>query len=258
MKKIKISAVSYTNSTPFIYGLEHGDFDDWIDLSLDVPSDCAKKLIDDKVDLGLVPVAALMDMPQYHIIGNYCIGASGSVKSVFIFSEKPIAEITSIRLDSQSRTSNNLALVLLAFYWKKQVRIEEGEHAVADAFVLIGDRTFGKFDQYPYAYDLAQCWMDFTGLPFAFAVWASNKALPSVFVGKFNEAMSFGLHNRDKVIAQLPKRNDFDIEDYLMHAVDFDLDEGKRKAIIRFHDYIGQLRAMHVFHPYLQKAETVI
>ncbi|WP_051293197.1 menaquinone biosynthetic enzyme MqnA/MqnD family protein [Olivibacter sitiensis] len=257
MDKVRISAVSYTNSKPFIYGLEHGGVQDMINLVLDVPSTCARKLINNEVDLGLVPVAALLDMSSHDIIGDYCIGASGAVNSVFIFSNKPIEQINTIRLDKQSRTSNNLAMVLLTFHWKKEVSFAK-EDEPADAFVLIGDRTFGKAKEYSYAYDLAECWMNFVGLPFAFAVWASNKVLPPAFIHRFNEAMSFGLKHRKEVIAQLPKRSDFDIAHYLMYSIDFDLDENKRKAISLFHNYMIQLSEQHITHPYLQKTEQVI
>ena len=52
MNKIKISAVSYTNTKPFIYGIERSEVKEQIDLSLDIPSDCAAKLIDNQVDIG--------------------------------------------------------------------------------------------------------------------------------------------------------------------------------------------------------------
>ncbi|MXV52176.1 radical SAM protein [Pedobacter sp. HMF7647] len=240
MSKIRISAVSYTNTKPFVYGLlKHPEFLEKIDLSLDIPAECAQKLIDDKADIGLVPVAALLKIPDYHIISDYCIGAVGPVNSVFIFSSKPIEDIQTIRLDKQSRTSNNLARVLLKNYWKKHPAIVET--AEADAFVEIGDRTFGKKGSYAYEYDLAEEWMKFTGLPFAFAVWASNKPVSNSFVTEFNEVLKFGLNHRKEVIAELPKRNDFDLDDYLMSRIDYDLTAEKREALNRFLTMVKEL-----------------
>lgn len=240
MDKIKVSAVSYTNTTPFIYGIKNTSLISEIDLSLDIPSVCAQKLIDKVVDVGLVPVAALLQIPGYEIISDYCIGATGAVNSVFIFSHKPITEIETLRLDQQSRTSNNLARVLLKNHWKKNVQLTDKEDA--DAFVEIGDRTFGKKENYPYAYDLGEEWLRFTGLPFAFAVWAANKTLPRTFIDKFNRSMKFGLDNRDKVIESLPKRDNFNIAHYLHHWIDFELTNKKREAISLFHQYIRELK----------------
>ena len=71
MKKIKISAVSYLNTKPFVYGLVNSALIDQIDLSLDMPSLCASKLKDDSVDIGLVPVAVIPEINGANIITDY-------------------------------------------------------------------------------------------------------------------------------------------------------------------------------------------
>lgn len=236
MKKIRVSAVSYTNTKPFVYGLQHSGILDEIVLSLDKPSDCARKLIDDEADIGLVPVAALLDIPGYKIISDYCIGADGAVNSVFIFSNKPLHEVRTLRLDPQSRTSNALAAILINEFWKLDVEFSHSEDA--DAFVEIGDRTFGKKDRFPFVFDLAEEWKNVTGMPFAFAVWASNKAIPEHFVARFNSALKLGLDNIGKVILELPQRDGFDLEDYLLNKLDYSLSPSKLKAVGLFLAYI--------------------
>jgi chorismate dehydratase len=239
LNKIKVSAVSYTNSKPFVYGLMHSNILRQIELSLDIPSDCASKLINNQVDIGLVPVAALIKIPNYQIISDYCIGANGAVDSVFIFSNKAINHIKTLRLDTQSHTSNNLAKILVKNYWKCNPEFIEDE--IADAFVQIGDRTFGKKSQYLYHYDLAEEWLKFTGLPFAFAVWASNKILPEQFKKEFNEALKFGLEHKELILKDLKSVENFDLYDYMMNKVDFNLDNDKLIAIKKFHELIGEL-----------------
>jgi chorismate dehydratase len=247
VKKIRISAVSYTNTKPFLYGLQHSDIINDIDLSLDIPSDCAQKLIDDKADIGLIPVAATLSLPQWEIVSAYCIGAVGAVNSVFIFSNCDIKDVKTIQLDPQSRTSNNLARVLLKNYWQVQPELvkDASDYAVSTdattAFVQIGDRTFGKADQYPFVYDLSAEWLKFTGLPFVFAAWIANKPIPADFITDFNNALRLGLAHRKDLLKELPQRADFDLEDYLMHKLDFDLTEDKKKALYLFLDYIKAL-----------------
>lgn len=239
MKKVKVSAVSYTNTLPFIYGLQHSDIINGIALSLDVPSECAAKLISNRADLGIVPVAALLDIPNAEIIADYCLGASGAVNSVFIFSDKPIAEIKTLRLDKQSRTSNALAQILLREYWKHDVALVADE--TADAYVEIGDRTFGKQGVHPYAYDLSLYWKHFTGLPFTFAVWVANKPLPPRFISAFNEALAYGVAHREALLEKLPKRADFDYRRYLMEHIDYQYDDGKKQAVKQFLELIKTL-----------------
>jgi chorismate dehydratase len=210
-----------------------------IEVSLDIPSHCANKLINNQVDIGLVPVAALLNIDNYKIISNYCIGASGAVDSVFIFSDKPIEAIQTIELDMQSRTSNNLAQVLLKNYWG--LKPEVISNGPADAFVQIGDRTFGRKNHYAYTYDLAEEWHRFTGLPFVFAVWAANKEISASFLLDFNTALKYGLAHRLEVIETIPVQANFDVSDYLLNKVDYDLDNKKLEALKMFHQLMKDL-----------------
>lgn len=241
MNKIKISAVSYTNTKPFIYGIERSDVINQIDLSLDIPSDCAIKLIEGQVDVGLIPVAVMPLVPNANIIGNYCIGSIGAVNSVFIFSNVPVDQIRTVKLDKHSRTSNNLAKVLLKFYWKQEVEFTTDLDADTDAMVLIGDRTFGKTREFSFCYDMGEQWMNFTGLPFVYAAWVANKELPESFKADFDAALKLGLDNRKAVIAALPPVPNFDLDDYLMNKLEFNLTDSKREALSRFLEYIKQL-----------------
>ena len=82
--KIKISVVEYLNATPFVYGLLNSgclNTDD-VQIDLDIPSVCAKKLVDRTVDIGLVPVAIIPKLKEHYILTDYCIGADGKVNSV--------------------------------------------------------------------------------------------------------------------------------------------------------------------------------
>ena len=84
----KVSCVSYLNSKPFIYGLENSELlkSGALELSLDIPSRCAQKLISKEAQIGLVPAATLNYLNDYSVISNFCIGAVGAVNSVFLFS----------------------------------------------------------------------------------------------------------------------------------------------------------------------------
>jgi chorismate dehydratase len=152
-----------------------------------------------------------------------------------------------VQLDPQSRTSNNLALVLLKNFWQVQPELVKDAPGLCrinrcqTAFVQIGDRTFGKKDEYPFVYDLSAEWLKFTGLPFVFAAWIANKPIPADFITEFNNALRLGLAHRKDLLKELPQRADFDLEDYLMHKLDFDLTEDKKKALYLFLDYIKQL-----------------
>lgn len=245
-QKIKISAVSYLNTLPFIYGINNSKIIDDIDLSLDIPSECAKKLLSGEVDLGLVPVAIIPQLKEYHIISDYCIGAKEKVDSVALFSDVPLNEIESIYLDYQSKTSVKLVQVLAKKYWKispNWIDATEGfEGRIAGKFggVIIGDRTFKLSKTYKYKYDLAEEWFNFTGLPFVFACWISNRQLPESFIHTFNEALEKGVNNIKDVILNYEENsisND-NLEKYLTENISYLLDDNKQKAIKKFLNFM--------------------
>ncbi|MES2287003.1 MAG: menaquinone biosynthesis protein [Bacteroidota bacterium] len=250
MSKIKISVVSYLNSKPFMYGLDHSKLINEIDLQLDIPSVCAQKLIEGKVDIGLIPVAVLPQLKEKYIISDYCIGAEGKVASVILYSKVPLQEIKNILLDYQSKTSVLLVKVLAANFWKIDPQWisakadYENDIEGNTAAVIIGDRTFELENKYPYSYDLAEEWQKLTQLPFVFACWVANKKLPDHFISEFNRALKFGIDNRTKLIAELVEQNTYatDIGAYLTINIKYDYDSLKEKALNLFLDYISKMK----------------
>ena len=239
---LKISAVSYLNTIPFIHGLKQSELIKTIDLQLDYPSICADKLINGTVDLALVPVAVIPKLKEAYIISDYCIGANGAVDTVCLYSDVPIEEIESIALDYQSRTSVALLRVLLKEYWqynpelkKANVGFEEnikGNHAA----LVIGDRAFALNTKHAYIYDLSVIWKEMTGFPFVFAAWVANTKLPQDFIISFNKALEKGLSNIDKALAlegdSYP--NCKNPEDYLNNKISYNLDVEKQKGMELF------------------------
>lgn len=232
---VKISAVSYLNTKPFIHGLKLAALPD-VELSLDMPSEVARKLLQGEVDLGLVPVAVIPLLKEAHILPGFCIGADGPVLSVKLYSQVPLNEIKTVLCDYQSRTSVMLARVLAKELWK----IAPGWKAAEPGFekqvegstaaVVIGDRTFTLNGSFPYEYDLSEEWKTLTGLPFVFACWVSNKVLPPDFVDRFCGAMDLGLNEIGTVIAsEKAVYPEFDVENYLLHALKLRLNaDGER------------------------------
>ena len=245
--KLKISAVSYLNTLPFIYGLEHSDIINDIDLQLDMPSDCAQKLLDDKVDIGLVPVAIIPNLKEHYIISDYCIGAEGKVNTVLLLSDVPLDEIEEIQLDYQSRTSVNLVQVLAKEFWSISpafINASEGfENKIlgTTAGVIIGDRTFNLNKDYKYKYDLSEEWQRMTGLPFVFACWVANKKIPKERIESLNNAFKLGLDNINKVVTNTGEIqiNKTQLFNYLKEDIAFNLDDKKREAIDKFLNYLS-------------------
>ncbi|WP_241558412.1 menaquinone biosynthetic enzyme MqnA/MqnD family protein [Paracnuella aquatica] len=240
MNQIRVASVSYLNARPLVYGLTHHPVINQIQLTEDYPAFVARQLVAGEVDMGLIPVAMIPKLPQSFIVADYCIGADGPVASVCLFSEVPMDQITHVYLDYQSRTSVNLARVLLREYWKKDVQFldatgEDFRDKIKGntAGVVIGDRALEQRQCSPFIYDLAEAWIDHTGLPFVFAAWVANKPLPPDFVAAFNEANKWGLEQLEVVLQNI-NYPVYDLNKYFTQNISYLLDAEKRKGLALF------------------------
>jgi len=247
---IKISAVSYLNTFPFIYGLENaGYLRDFI-VEKDVPAICAQKLLDDKVDIGLIPVAVIPLLKNAEIITDFCIGAIAKVKTVLLLSHQPLNKISKIYLDIESRTSVQLVKVLAQNYWNINPVWEKHNQNFNftlnndEAVVLIGDKTFTAIGHYPYIYDLATEWNNFTALPFVFACWVANKKLSPDFLSALNKTLAFGVNHINETVAAFQKDIPInaDAKDYFTNNISYQLDDEKRKGMTLFLNYLKNLQ----------------
>jgi chorismate dehydratase len=251
MDKIRISAVKYANTYPFIYGLRESGFEKKVILETDHPAECASKLITGKVDLGLIPVAALPLLKEHYIVGDYCIGANGNVRTVMMLSNCPFEDITSVYLDYRSRSSVNLTRVLAKNAWKKEFRWVNTSKAfdflnigMTEAVVLIGDQCFEYENRFRYKIDLAAAWKEFSGLPFVFACWTANIPLEEDFVAEFNTALKFGVNNIEAVVRSFGDSGVITgatLYQYLTENIDYFFNDEKKEGLKLFLELLGRL-----------------
>lgn len=214
-----------------------------IDLIEEYPAKVAAMLIEGTIDVGLVPVAIIPKLKEAYLVSDFCIGATEAVASVSLFSEEPMEQIEKVLLDYQSRTSINLAKVLLKHYWKKDVEfVSAYENYQEDikgttAGVVIGDRALELNGKLPYIYDLAEAWIDFTGLPFVFATWVANKPLPEDFIKLFNEANGIGFSHLEEIVSG-ENYKACDLYNYYTKNISYSLDEPKRKGLALYLQYL--------------------
>lgn len=213
-----------------------------INLSRDIPSECARKLLNNEVDIGLIPVAVIPQLNESYIISDYCIGANGAVNSVMLYSEVPLEKIEKIHLDYQSRTSVQLVKILAKEFWKinpEFIAAEKGfENTISGntAAVVIGDRTFELNNKFPFVFDLPQEWKKMTGLPFVFATWVANKKIADDFLQQFNTALKQGISNIEKSITHyhLQEKYPTNVSEYLKSYIQYNFGEAQKTALKTF------------------------
>ena len=211
---MRVSAVSYLNTWPLVWGFLKGpvssDQSESYDFRFDLPAQCADALSSGEVDLGLVPCAEL-DRLGMGFLPGLGIACDGPVRSILLVSKKPFGQIATLAADSSSRTSVALTRILLAERFgctpritRQSPRLEEMLVA-HDAALIIGDPAL-RIDPSTLPFetlDLGADWVEWSGLPMVFAVWAGRtEALGPDIVRAFRGSYEWGRGHTEEIVAR--------------------------------------------------------
>lgn len=249
MSLVRITAVSYYNTLPLIYGITRSGLVQDFMLTLDVPSGCANQLLSGETDISLVPVGALPLFPDYRIIGNHCIGAVGKVRTVLLLAHSPVENLRTIYLDKDSMTSVNLVKILCRKLWKIDPEWKHPDNMASiipgkdEGIVMIGDKTFGACELYNYCYDLSESWFTLTSLPFVFAVWITVRKIDAEFQRRFEAALEWGVeHLVDSIsLAKNLIISQEELIRYLEKDISFHLDEPKIRGMELYLKWLNEM-----------------
>ena len=233
--------VSYLNTRPLLLGMEQSPFKERIELMKAYPAQIAQALLDDTIDIGLVPVAVMPLLKHPQLVSKYVIGTEGEVASVALFSQVPMDQIEKLYLDYQSRTSVALAKILFKQFWKKEVEFLNATEGYINqihgntAGIIIGDRALVNLDKFEHIYDLGLAWKAYSGLPFVFAAWVANKPIPLEFMEAFDAANGYGLSHLEDVIALIPANEQvYDLHKYYTENISYELTPEKKAGLDKF------------------------
>jgi predicted solute-binding protein len=249
--KPRVCAVSYLNTVPLVWGMRYGKQRDLFDLSFSIPAECADRLADGRADIGIVPAIELTRQ-KLEIIRGAGIACRGPVRSILLISKYPPAQIRTLAADSSSRTSVQLARVILTRKFGAEPAVLP--HApdlprmldVADACLIIGDPALWIDPRnLPfYVLDLGMEWTEMTDLPMVFAVWAARAEFPAREPQPFLDSLAFGLAHLDEIVEKEHARHRVSAElarEYLTRHIAFDLGESEYAGLSLFLRYASDL-----------------
>lgn len=242
---VRVTCVSYMNAIPFIYGLDNSVFSNMFSLRVMPPSKCLTSFKKHETDIALIPTAALIEIENPSIILPFCIGADGPISSVFLLSNQPLENISTIFLDVHSVTSNKLVELLCHRFWKISpvIRFPDcypPKLTSADAIVAIGDKSFNMVENFKYRFDLAEEWKKFTQLPFVFAVWLTHIPNETQILRAFNESLNYSItHIRESIDYCQPTILPVDkIYQYLTKSVIYQLNDRMLQGLFKFLSFL--------------------
>jgi len=246
--RLRVCAVSYLNTTPLVWGMLHGPQRGLFDLDFQIPAACADQLASGAADIGIIPSFELTRQ-SLEVIPGAGIACHGPVRSILLVSARPAGEIHRLAADSSSRTSVQLARVLLERRFAAEPELIahtpdlDAMLRIADAALIIGDPALRiEPSRLPYyVYDLGKEWVEMTGLPFVFAVWAGRKSVitPGV-VDAFQQSCRFGRERIEEIVAAESGRREIPrdlVREYLTHRIVHELGPRDYEGMDRFLEY---------------------
>jgi chorismate dehydratase len=161
---IRLGRISYVNMAPVFYRL-----DAEVEEVQGVPTDLNRRLVAGEIDLA--PISSIeyaRHADTLRILPRLCVSSEGAVDSIQLVSRVPLERVRTVAVTSESATSVVLTKVLLP----DAEHVPLGEEA--EAKLLIGDAALkSAFEDPTPHHDLGKLWLERTGLPMVFAVWAA-------------------------------------------------------------------------------------
>jgi chorismate dehydratase len=166
---IRLGRISYVNMAPVFYRL-----DARVQEVQGVPTELNRWLLGGELDVA--PISSIeyaRNADRLRLLPRLCVGSEGAVDSIQLVSRKPLEQVRTVAVTPESATSVVLTKVLLP----EATHVPLGEES--DAKLLIGDAALkSAFEDPTPHYDLGRLWLERTGLPMVFAVWACPEPLP--------------------------------------------------------------------------------
>ncbi len=165
---LRLGRISYVNMAPVFHRLEYE-----VDEVVGVPTELNRMLLDGEVDVA--PISSITyarNAEQLRLLPRLCVSSEGAVDSIQLVTRLPLGRVRTVAITPESATSVVLTKVLLP--QAEHVSHEEE----ADAKLLIGDAALkSAFEDPTPHHDLGRLWLERTGLPMVFAVWAAPEEL---------------------------------------------------------------------------------
>jgi chorismate dehydratase len=135
-------------------------------------------LVDGELDTA--PISSIeyaRHADRLRLLPRLCVASEGAVDSIQLVSRVPLERVRTVAVTPESATSVALTKVLLP----EADQVPLGEPA--EAKLLIGDAALkSAFEDPTPHHDLGKLWLERTGLPMVFAVWACPEPTASGLV----------------------------------------------------------------------------
>lgn len=183
---VRVGRIDFINTAPVYYGIDQGLIRLRAETVYESPAALNRLLAEKEIQISAISsIAYARAYPEWLILPDLSISSRGPVGSVFLCARKPLESGSRLTVGLTDKSATSKALVRIVFEdhhavnaTYRDVDLGQGLPDGLDALLVIGDDAF-KLDldsAYPVRIDLGKFWLDATGLPFVFGLWAVDRA----------------------------------------------------------------------------------
>jgi chorismate dehydratase len=169
---VKLGRISYVNMAPVFYRV-----DAEVEEVQGVPTELNRMLVAGELDVA--PISSIeyaRNADGLRLLPRLCVASEGAVDSIQLVTRVPLEQVRTVAVTPESATSVALTKILLPD--AAQAPLEAYDSRESEAKLLIGDAALrSAFEDPTPHYDLGRMWLERTGLPMVFAVWACPEPL---------------------------------------------------------------------------------
>lgn len=253
--KVRLGQISYTNILPVYWGFRDGNIPPTLDITLAPPSTLNRMIATNMLDI-ISPISSISyasNFTDWLIVPGLSIASMGAVMSVLLLIWVPFTRLSGEKIVVTDESETSVELLNLCFQRAnvspllQQGRVTDDtlhDPAIAGSLV-IGDQALGlsmkKHDF--HITDLGSCWMEWTGKPFVFALWAVRKrfvkkepTLASEAIVALKASLEEGLASLSTISAQASARLGIakDTMETYFRGLSYNLDEDHLQGLRLF------------------------
>jgi chorismate dehydratase len=238
MDALRVGAVPYLNVQPLLYGLA-----EQVSLTFAPPSQLVELLLRGQVQVATVPAFYLCEH-EGALIQGAAITTLGRAESVLLFHRGDLSGVRRLALNSESRTSNALAQIVLreTYGCSPQAIVRQPDLEAmlteCDAAVLIGDYALSRAETPFPRLDLGVAWSGLAGLPMVWAPWvAVDEAAARAAQPMLLQAKEAGLAHLPEIAADYARRSGLPEATclrYLTETMSYEFAEAEREGLAEF------------------------
>jgi chorismate dehydratase len=248
---IRLGHITYSNCFPVHAALLAETAPAGVEVHQGVPSVLNRALAAGEIDVApCSSVEYARHARDYRVLPDFVIGSDGAVQSIRFDTHVAPEQLASstIHVTDSSATSVVLLRLLLERCWGVTPKFETFDQTRIDplqnggsAALFIGDVALRRpLDAARYTFDLGEQWKQWTGLPFAFAIWQARTDTSAVELSRLHTLLldSRGYFQRNRAALAERFAPSFDLDAAVLlrywESLRYELDERMQAGLLHF------------------------